>query len=107
MKKTRQAKATARKAKPGIAPAGRTRTGYRRLSWDEVVSRGDYVADEDQPLEAWDGPTGFRAGSFVKPTYRKGRNKRRRPASTKKPERKAAPRGRNRPAPPRSSSKSG
>lgn len=61
---------------PGPAPAGRARPGFRRLSWDEVVSRGDFSAADNQPLEAWEGPTGFRASSFIKPTYRKGKSKR-------------------------------
>jgi hypothetical protein len=43
----------------------------RRLKWNELVSRGDFVADEHQGFEPWEGPGGFRADSFVKPIYRR------------------------------------
>jgi hypothetical protein len=45
--------------------------GFRRLRANELVSRGDFVADDHQALEPWDGPTGFRADAFVKPVYRR------------------------------------
>ena len=45
--------------------------GFRRLQANELVSRGDFVADDHQALELWDGPTGFRADAFVKPVYRR------------------------------------
>ena len=44
---------------------------FRRLDWNELVCRGDFVADEQQRLEPWEGPGGFRADSFVKPIYRR------------------------------------
>ena len=44
--------------------------GFRRLKWDEMVSVGDFVADEHRGLEPWAGPSGFRADSFEKPIYR-------------------------------------
>lgn len=44
---------------------------FRRLKWNELVSRGDFVADEHQGFEPWEGPGGFRADSFVKPIYRR------------------------------------
>jgi hypothetical protein len=54
-----------------IAPA---RAGVpkrlRRLKSNELVSRGDFVANERQGFELWEGPTGFRADSFVKTIYR-------------------------------------
>jgi hypothetical protein len=43
----------------------------RRLKWDEVVSRGDFVADGERGFAPWEGPGGFRADAFVKPIYRK------------------------------------
>jgi len=45
--------------------------GFRRLNSNELVSLGDFVVNESQGLELWDGPSGFRAGSFVRPIYRK------------------------------------
>jgi hypothetical protein len=42
----------------------------RRLKWNELVSRGDFVMDEHQDFEPWEGPSGFRADSFLKPIYR-------------------------------------
>ncbi len=44
---------------------------FRLLMWDEVVRRGDFVADECQGFDLWEGPTGFRAGSYVTPIYRR------------------------------------
>lgn len=43
---------------------------FRRLKWNELVSHGDFVADEHRGFEPWEGPSGFRADSFVKPIYR-------------------------------------
>lgn len=51
-------------APPGI-PAN-----FRLLKWNEVVRRGDFVPDEHQGFELWEGPAGFRADSFMKPVYR-------------------------------------
>ena len=43
---------------------------FRRLKSDELVGAGDYIENERQGLERWEGPGGFRADSFLKPTYR-------------------------------------
>ena len=43
---------------------------FRRLQDDELVSRGDLVENEQRRLVPWDGPSGFRASSFVSPVYR-------------------------------------
>jgi hypothetical protein len=64
------------KTAPGVNPSGiSARTDvpacFRRLEWDEVVTRGDFVGDELQGFELWEGPTGFRADAFVKPIYRR------------------------------------
>ena len=55
---------------------------FRRLNSNELVSRGDFVPDGRQGFELWDGMTGFRAGSFVKPIYRRYK---RCPTLTRKP----------------------
>ena len=47
--------------------------GFRRLRWDEPVLDGDFVMDEQHGFELWEGPGGFRADSFVKPIYRRGK----------------------------------
>jgi len=44
---------------------------FRRLKAHELVSLGDFVANEHQRLEMWEGPSGFRADSFVKAMYRR------------------------------------
>jgi hypothetical protein len=44
---------------------------FRRLKWDEMVRRGDFVEDGRQGFEPWEGPSGFHAGSFVKTIYRR------------------------------------
>lgn len=46
----------------------------RRLGPDELVTRGDFVADKQRGFEPWDGPSGFRADAFVKPIYRRDRS---------------------------------
>jgi len=52
------------------APAG-VRRRFRQLKWNELVRRGDFVMDEHQGFEPWEGPGGFRADAFVKTIYRK------------------------------------
>jgi len=48
---------------------------FRRLKWNELVSRGDFVMDEHQDFEPWEGPSGFRADSFIKPIYRRRKHR--------------------------------
>jgi hypothetical protein len=43
----------------------------RRLKSNELVSVGDFVANDRQEFERWEGPGGFRADSFIKPIYRR------------------------------------
>ena len=50
------------------------RMRLRRLERDELVSRGDFVADAQRGFEPWEGPGGFRADAFVKPIYRRDRS---------------------------------
>ena len=45
--------------------------GLRLLKWNELVRRGDFVADGRQGFEPWEGPAGFRADAFVKQIYRR------------------------------------
>ena len=44
---------------------------FRRLAWNELVRRGDYVEDGKSGFEPWEGPSGFHADSFIKAIYRK------------------------------------
>ena len=44
---------------------------FRRLKWDEVVSSGDFIANAQQGFDLWEGPSGFRASTFLNPIYRK------------------------------------
>jgi hypothetical protein len=60
---------------------------FRRLEWNEVVSPGDFVADKRLGLQPWEGPGGFRAGSFAGPIYRKEETERFRPSGTRKTKR--------------------
>jgi hypothetical protein len=53
-----------------VAGPMRRASQYRLLKWNEVVSEGDFVMDESRRFAPWQGPGGFRAGSFVKPIYR-------------------------------------
>jgi hypothetical protein len=43
----------------------------RRLKWHELVRHGDFVENGRQGYEPWEGPPGFRAGSFIKTIYRR------------------------------------
>ena len=43
---------------------------FKPLKWNELVKRGDFVADGRQGFEPWVGPSGFRADAFVKQIYR-------------------------------------
>jgi hypothetical protein len=45
--------------------------GFRRLQKDEIAQRGDFVMNNLQEVDSWEGPGGFRAGSFVMPIYRR------------------------------------
>jgi hypothetical protein len=63
---------------PGVKLTGATAKAdvpksLRRLKWNELVHRGDFVADAQQGFEPWEGPSGFRADAFVKPIYRRER----------------------------------
>jgi hypothetical protein len=51
-------------AEPGIPKR------FRRLKWHELVSAGDFVADDREGFQLWDGPSGFRADAFVRPIFR-------------------------------------
>ena len=42
----------------------------RPLKWNELVRRGDFVKNDHQGFEPWEGPGGFRAAAFVKKIYR-------------------------------------
>lgn len=44
---------------------------FRRLAWDELVKRGDFVENGNQGFEPWVGPSGFHAGTFIRTIYRK------------------------------------
>lgn len=61
-----------RGASAAAAPAALPKD-FRRLKWNEVVMPGDYLEDEQRGLEPWQGPGGFRADTFVKPIYRRGK----------------------------------
>jgi hypothetical protein len=47
---------------------------FRRLKSNELVTLGDFVANERKVFELWDGPNGFLAESFIKPIYRTGKS---------------------------------
>jgi hypothetical protein len=44
---------------------------YRPLKFNEVVYKGDFVADGRQGFKLWDGPRGFRADAFIETIYRR------------------------------------
>ena len=67
---TRAARSTPPTGEPEALPGAGVPKGLRRLKWNEVVFRGDFVASEHRGFEPWEGPGGFRADTFVKPIYR-------------------------------------
>ena len=75
---------TQRMNKPGASAKTRVPKRFRRLKWNEVVCRGDFVADERLGLEPWEGPGGFRADAFVKTIYRRKKAERLRVTATGK-----------------------
>ncbi len=46
----------------------------RRLKSNELVCPGDFVANEGEKFELWEGPSGFLADSFIKPIYRENKS---------------------------------
>lgn len=63
--------ATPPDATAAVAAPASAAKHFRRLKANELVSRGDFTANGPRGFEPWEGPTGFRADSFVKPIYRK------------------------------------
>lgn len=57
--------------KPDAIPDAEVSKRLRPLQANELVRRGDFVADGHRGFELWEGLTGFRADAFVKPVYRK------------------------------------
>jgi len=68
-------------------PSARVPERFRRLKWNEVVYRGDFVVDERLGLELWEGPGGFQADTFVKPIYRRKKTEKFRPTATRQSKR--------------------
>jgi hypothetical protein len=54
-----------------VCPSVTVPPALRRLKWNELVCRGDFVENGCLGFEPWEGPAGFRADTFVKPVYRK------------------------------------
>jgi hypothetical protein len=78
------ARPTQRMGEPEALPGAGVPERFRRLKWNEVVCRGDFVAGEHRAFEPWEGPGGFRADTFVKPIYRRKETGRFRPTATRK-----------------------
>jgi len=55
------------------SPESLAAAGLRRLEWNELVRKGDFVVDGHDGFEPWEGPSGFRADAFVKQIYRRSR----------------------------------
>ena len=68
-------------SKPEVAASDGVSKQFRRLKSNELVSCGDFVTDPHNGFKPWEGPTGLRADSFVKPIYRRNQ---RSPIPTKK-----------------------
>ncbi len=67
--------------KPDVSTNAGVTKCFRRLNANELVRRGDFVGNEHQGFEMWEGLTGFRADAFEKPIYRR---QERRPTGGKK-----------------------
>ena len=79
------AKPTQRTVEPEAPTRASVPERFRRLKWNEMVWSCDFVADERLGLQPLEGPSGFRAGSFARPIYRREEIVRFRATSTKKP----------------------
>jgi hypothetical protein len=75
---------TQRTGEPEAPARTRASERFRRLKWNEVVARGDCIADERLGLQPWEGPGGFQAGAFVRPIYRRKETEKFRPTTTPK-----------------------
>ena len=62
------------RSQPQASAKTGARAHFRRLKPNEMVRAGDFVANEQQGFEPWDGPSGFLADAFVKPIYRRSGN---------------------------------
>jgi len=67
------------RTKNNVAPSPReyltsltegSEAGFRRLKPNERVMHGDYIENGISDYRLWDGPTGFRADSFLNKVYR-------------------------------------
>ncbi len=58
-------------AEPEVAGPTDVPKNFRRLKWNEVVSSGDFIVNAQQGFDLWEGPSGFRASTFLNPIYRK------------------------------------
>jgi hypothetical protein len=56
--------------KPELTPEATDPKHFRRLKSNELVTRGDFVLNDQQEYDLWEGPLGFRADAFVRPIYR-------------------------------------
>jgi hypothetical protein len=65
------AKPTQRTVEPEAPTRASVPERFRRLKWNEVGWSCDFVANERLGLQPWEGPSGFRAGSFARPIYRR------------------------------------
>jgi hypothetical protein len=52
------------------SPKERIAEQFRKLEWNELVGRGDFIEDGENGFKPWEGPTGFRADAFVTSIYR-------------------------------------
>ena len=43
---------------------------FRLVKSKEIVVAGDFILNKNHEFELWEGPSGFRADSFVMPVYR-------------------------------------
>ena len=77
-------KSMQRMVKPEALAGASAPECFRRLKWNEVVLSGDFISDKRLGLQPWEGPGGFRDGSFARPIYRREETERFRTPSTKK-----------------------
>ncbi|MBI4658733.1 MAG: hypothetical protein HY735_07760 [Verrucomicrobia bacterium] len=68
--KTRQRRLASSPTELVTSLSGSAQVRFRRLKTDEPAMYGDYVENEDSSYRLWEGPTGFRAGSFLNKVYR-------------------------------------
>lgn len=57
--------------KPELTAEANEPKPFRRLKSNELVTSGDFILNDREEFDLWEGPRGFRADAFLRPIYRR------------------------------------